>query len=78
MQISLVDTFSFFQVEQQVILSSILATQQGTDAEELQEDGVPLTSNIYSTESLKLSLVLATQEVEKTGSKFIWLLGMFT
>jgi hypothetical protein len=61
-----------------VILSSILATQQGTDAEELQEDGVPLTGNIYSTESLKLSLVLAIQEVEKTGSKFIWLLGMFT
>jgi hypothetical protein len=27
---------------------------------------------------LKLSLVLAIQEVEKTGSKFIWLLGMFT
>jgi len=77
-QISLVDTFSFFQVEQQVILSSILVTQQGTDAEELQEDGVPLTGNIDSTESLKLSLVLATQEVEKTGSKFIWLLGMFT
>jgi hypothetical protein len=39
LRISLVDTFSFFQVEQQVILRSVPATQQGVEAEGLQEDG---------------------------------------
>jgi hypothetical protein len=59
LQISLIDMFSFFQVEQQVTLMSIPETQQqqGADAEALQQDDyLSQVAYIYRcTESSKLS-----------------------